>query len=143
MRNLAPLGSTATVIYDSDGFDKHNRILGRIVVNNVEINRELLKNGLGYFYFIYPFDKKIVAEYSELAQSAVTGAKGLFAPQFSNIIAPYDFRMKVRNQEGMNMVGDLETKLLYQQSDIEQVPVWRRVFFNDQQIALRNGYKLK
>lgn len=143
VRGLAPVGSTATILYDSNGFDKHNRVLGRIVVNNTEINRELLKNGLGYLYFIYPFDKKIAAEYSDLAQTAVLSAQGLFSVQFANVEAPYQFRLSVRNQEGLNMVGDLETKILYSQTDIAQVPVWRRVFFSDQQIALRNGYKLK
>ncbi|MDG0815659.1 thermonuclease family protein [Bdellovibrio svalbardensis] len=143
VRGLAPIGSTATVTYDTNGFDKHNRILGRIVVNNIEINRELLKNGLGYLYFIYPFDKKIVAEYSELARSAAVSSKGLFSPQFNDIAAPYEFRLSVRNQQGTNMVGDLETKILYSQKDITQVPVWRRVFFSDPQLAVRNGYKIK
>lgn len=143
LRSVAPVGSTAKVIYDTNGFDKHDRILGRIVVNNVEVNRVMLSEGMGYFYVIFPFDKKIISEYSDLAEQAVENRKGLFSDKYSSVEAPYEFRLHVRNQEGLNLVGDLETKILYSPSESDQVPVYRRVFFPDQQLAERAGYKRK
>lgn len=141
VRSLAPSGSEVTVIYDQNGMDKHGRVLGRVIVNEVEINREILKAGLGYLYFIFPFDKRMVSAYSEDAQSAVENRRGLFSDQYLNVLAPYDFRMNVRNQQGNNLIGDIETKILYYQTDAGQVPVWRRVFFPDAQWAQQNGYR--
>ncbi|QDK38871.1 thermonuclease family protein [Bdellovibrio sp. NC01] len=143
LRSLAPVGSTATVTYDTNGFDKHDRILGRIVVNNVEVNRAMLSEGWGYFYVIFPFDKKVIAEYSDLAEQAFENRKGLFSAKYSNVEAPYEFRLHVRNQQGLNLVGDIETKALYSPSESDQVPVYRRVFFSDQTLAERAGYKRK
>ncbi|UYL07265.1 thermonuclease family protein [Bdellovibrio sp. SKB1291214] len=138
---LVPPGSHVTVVYDDNGHDKHNRILGRVIYNNVEINREILKEGWGYMYFIYPFDKGLLATYSADSKFAVDNQRGLFASRYDKVLAPYDFRMKSRNLTGTNYVGDTETKVLYFPEDIEQIPVWRRVFFSDKNIALNNGYK--
>lgn len=141
VRNLAPVGTEITVIYDQNGMDKHGRVLGRVIANEIEINRELLKAGLGYLYFIFPFDKRIVSTYSEDAQSAVENHRGLFSNQYQNVLAPYDFRMSVKKQQGNNLIGDIQTKILYYQTDAGQVPVWRRVFFPDSQMAQQNGYR--
>ncbi|WP_413290210.1 thermonuclease family protein [Bdellovibrio sp. HCB337] len=141
LRSLAPVGATATILYEVSGMDKHDRILGRVIVDSVEVNREMLENGWGYLYFIFPFNKKIAMEYSELAKIAVEQKRGLFSETYQETIAPYEFRLKVRNQVGKNPVGDLETKKLYSPDDSHQVPVWRRVFFPDSDLASQNGYK--
>lgn len=144
LRQMAPVGATAMISYDSDGFDKHSRILGRIIVNGIEVNREMLKSGWGYYYFIAPFDKKIAAEYSELARQAAEGEQGLFSAKYIKTVQPpYEFRLTSRDQIGFNLVGDIDTKVLYQPADSNQVPVWRRVFFPDQKIAERNGYRFR
>lgn len=140
LRSLAPVGATVTVEFDADGFDKHNRILGRIFVDSIEINREMLKAGWGYLYFIFPFDKKTAVEYSQLAKSAVENNRGLFSSQFATTQAPYDFRLSVRKQEGRNLIGNLQTKRLFVPEDSSQVPVWSRVFFPEENLAKQNGY---
>lgn len=140
LRSLVPVGSTATVEFDADGFDKHNRILGRIFADGVEVNREMLKNGWGYFYFIFPFDKKIAVEYSALAKSAVDNQVGLFSAKFRETQPPYEFRLTSRHQIGLNLVGDLQTKRLYSPDDSAQVSVWNRVFFPDAALAKGAGY---
>ncbi|MBO9666805.1 MAG: thermonuclease family protein [Bdellovibrio sp.] len=141
--SLAPVGSTITVVFDDNGMDKHGRVLGRILVGDIEINREVLKAGLGYMYFIFPFDKRVSSTYSEDAESAVANHRGLFSPEYQSTLAPYDFRMSVRNQTGNNLIGDLQTKDLFYQEDADKVPVWRRVFFSDKKIAEQNGYHFK
>ncbi|MBS1970170.1 MAG: thermonuclease family protein [Bdellovibrionales bacterium] len=140
LRSLVPVGSTATVDFDGDGFDKHNRVLGRIFADGVEVNREMLKNGWGYFYFIFPFDKKIAVEYSALAKFAVDNQLGLFSAKFRETQPPYEFRLTSRHQIGLNIVGDLQTKRLYSPEDSAQVPVWNRVFFPDEGLAKSAGY---
>jgi micrococcal nuclease len=140
LRSLVPVGSTATIEFDADGFDKHNRVLGRIIVNGVEVNREMLKSGWGYMYFIYPFDKRIAAEYSLLAKSAIDHQRGLFSEKFRETQPPYEFRLTARNQVGRNIIGNIQTKKLYSPADSEQVPVWSRVFFPNEALAKGAGY---
>lgn len=140
LRSLVPVGSTATVEFDADGFDKHNRVLGRIFADGVEVNREMLRNGWGYFYFIFPFDKKIAVEYSALAKSAIDNQVGLFSEKFRATEPPYEFRLTSRHQIGLNLVGDLQTKRLYKPDDSVQVPFWNRVFFPDAALAKGAGY---
>lgn len=140
LRELLPVGVTATVQFDADGFDKHNRVLGRITVNGVEVNREMLKAGWGYMYFIFPFDKKLAVEYSALAKSAVEAQRGLFSEKFSEVPPPYEFRLSVRKQDGRNLVGNLQTKRLYSPDNIDEIPLWSRVFFPEESLAKQNGY---
>lgn len=140
LRGLVPVGTTATVQFDAADFDKHNRILGRILVDGVEVNREMLKAGWGYFYFIFPFDKKFAIEYSAVAKAAVEAQLGLFSGKFGIVQPPYEFRMTSRHQLGKNLVGNLQTKRLYSPDNIEQIPVWSRVFFPDESFAKQNGY---
>jgi micrococcal nuclease len=138
---LVPVGSNVTVLYDDNGYDKHSRVLGRVMYDNMEVNLEILKSGWGYMYFIYPFDKGLIAAYSAASKSAVDNQRGLFSSQYSDVLAPYDFRMKSRNLTGTNFVGDIETKMLYYPEDIYKIPVWRRAFFSDKNLAYSNGYK--
>lgn len=140
LRELVPVGSTATVQFDADGFDKHNRVLGRITVDGVEVNREMLKSGWGYMYFIFPFDKKLAVEFSALAKSAVDARRGLFSAKFNDVQPPYEFRLSVRNQVGRNLVGNIQTKRLYSPDHSDQIPVWGRVFFPDETLAKQVGY---
>lgn len=138
---MVPVGSFITVVYDDNGHDKHNRLLGRVIYNNVEVNLEILKEGWGYMYFIYPFDKGLIAAYSEASKFALDNQRGLFSARYSSVLAPYDFRMKSRNLTGTNFVGDIETKMLYYPEDSYKIPVWRRAFFSDKNLAFSNGYK--
>ncbi|WP_413560261.1 thermonuclease family protein [Bdellovibrio sp. HCB209] len=138
---LVPPGSNITVVYDDNGHDKHNRILGRVIYNNVEVNLEILKEGWGYMYFIYPFDKGLIAAYSEASKFAIDNQRGLFAERYTNVQAPYDFRMSSRNFTGTNFVGDIETKMLYYPEDAYKVPVWRRAFFSEKDFAFNMGYR--
>lgn len=137
LRQLLPRGTVVKISDDSD-IDRHGRVLGRLFKNSLDINKELLLQGLGYFYFIAPFNKRALMEYSEAAQIAVETRRGLFAKASEE---PYLFRLRVRKQEGKNLLGDLETKKLYAPEDIQQVPVWRRVFFSDELVAKNLGYK--
>lgn len=141
LRSLAPVGAKAVVVFDANGMDKHNRILGRIYVDDIELNREMLEAGWGYFYLIFPFDKKLAADYSDAARTAFEEGRGLFSDRFRETQAPYEFRMSVRNQEGRNLVGDISTKKLFAPEKANQVPFWSRVYFPNQELALRNGYK--
>jgi micrococcal nuclease len=137
---LAPINSVISISEDSDK-DKHGRILGLITANGVDVNKEMLRQGWGFLYFIYPFDKRIVSEYIQVAKEAYEQKRGVFAEEFAGIEEPYQFRMSAAFLKGRNPVGDFETKKLYKAEDIQSVPVWKRVFFPSTEFANANGYR--
>lgn len=137
---LVPLNSVVTISEDSQK-DKHGRILGLIVSNGVDVNKEMLRQGWGVLYFIYPFDKGIVSDYVEIAKEAYEQKRGVFSEEYAGLEEPYMFRMSVTFQKGRNPVGDFETKKLYKAEDMTSIPVWKRVFFPNSEFAQANGYR--
>lgn len=140
LKSMVPEGSTVTLSDDSQ-VDKHGRVLGRLMKDGMDVNKEMLKQGWGVIYFIYPFEKRIVSEYSKAAKEAFDNRRGIFSNEYKNIEIPYQFRLRVRNQVGRNPVGDLELKKVVSPDDVEKIPVWKRVFFPDFDLAYANGYK--
>lgn len=139
LRSLIPADGIITLSDDSQ-VDKHGRILGRLLVGNKDLNMEMLKNGWGMIYFIYPFEKRIVSDYSRAAKEAYDNRRGVFSNDYRQTQEPYQFRMKVQKQVGRNPVGDLELKKILPPEDINKVPVWKRVFFPNYEMAYQNGY---
>ncbi|KHD88897.1 MAG: endonuclease [Bdellovibrio sp. ArHS] len=136
---LAPVGSIITLSDDSQ-VDKHGRVLGRLLRNGKDINLEMLRLGWGAMYFIYPFDKRIVSDYSKASKEAYDNRRGLFSNEFKNTEIPYEFRMRVQNQVGRNLIGDFELKKVVPPEDSASIPVWKRVFFPSFDQAHQNGY---
>jgi micrococcal nuclease len=136
LRAILPKGTVVTISDDSD-VDKHGRVLGRILKGDTDVNEEMLRQGWGFLYFIAPFDKRVLNDYSDAMEEAVTQKRGLFVSKFEE---PYLFRLRVRKQVGRNLVGDLQTKQLFIPEDIGQIPLWRRVFFVDEADAKNLGY---
>lgn len=137
---LVPLNSIINISEDSQR-DKHGRILGLIHANGVDVNKEMLRQGWGYLYFIYPFDKGIVSDYIQAAKEGYEQQRGVFAADYAGLEEPYLFRMSVVFQKGRNPVGDFETKKLYKAEDVQSIPVWKRVFFPNSEFAQANGYR--
>lgn len=141
LRLLAPEGSEISIDDNFSQIDKHGRVLGRLLKNDVDINREMIRLGWGVIYFIYPFDKRIVSDYIKSAKEAHDDRRGIFSSEHQNTEMPYLFRLSVRHQVGSNLVADFELKKVLPAEHIDQVPAWRRVFFPDYDMAYSNGYK--
>lgn len=136
---LAPVGSILTLSEDSQ-VDKHGRVLGRLLRNGKDINIEMLRLGWGAMYFIYPFDKRVVSDYSKASKEAFDNKRGIFSNEFKGTEIPYEFRMRVQNQVGRNVIGDFELKKVLPPEDSANIPVWKRVFFPSFEQAYKNGY---
>lgn len=140
LASLAPVGSEIQIINGSSQVDKNGRVLGRLFKDDLDINKEMLRQGWGQLYFIFPFDKKIVSEYSLASKEAYDNHRGLFSITYQNIQEPYLFRLKVQNQIGYNSVADFEVKKVFSPEEIDKIFPWNRVFFSDLNLALANGY---
>ncbi|HEY1080277.1 MAG TPA: thermonuclease family protein [Bdellovibrio sp.] len=139
LQALIPEGRVVQITDDSQT-DKHGRILARILVDGMDVNKEMLRQGWGYLYFIYPFEKRLVSDYSKAAQEGYENSRGVFSKEFANTEEPYQFRMKIQNLEGKNPVADFETKKVMSPENLQLIPVWKRVFFPSFEFALQNGY---
>ncbi len=141
LRSLIPEDGVV-ILGDDSETDKHGRILGHIVTTDLDINLEMLKQGWGVLYFIYPFKKRLVSDFSEASREAFENHRGLFSEQYIGTEAPYDFRMRAQNLTGRNWVGDLESKKVVSQEEIASIPIWKRVFFPSLETARQYGYSL-
>lgn len=139
LRSLIPADGMITLSEDSQ-IDKHGRILGRLLNGKTELNIEMLRNGWGLIYFIYPFEKRVVSDYSKASKEAFDNRLGVFSNDYRDTQEPYQFRMRVQKQVGRNPVGDLELKKVVPPEEINKIPVWKRVFFPNYEMAYQNGY---
>lgn len=139
--SLVPVGASVTInTTDDDVTDKHNRLLGQVVYDNTDINKAMLLSGWSVFYLIAPFDKTMAKVYSEASKKAFEQGVGLFAAKYQNEELPYNFRLRVMGGYARNLVGNIETKKLYSQDQLAQVPVYARVFFPSAASARSRGY---
>lgn len=141
LRAMLPIGATLTVnTKDDELTDKHNRFLGQLVYNGVDLNREMLRAGWSAFYMIAPYDKTLAKEYSAVAKEAYFAGRGIYSQEFPNLLLPYIFRPIVMKQPGRNLVGNLETKELFSNEDVEKVPPYARMFFPNLESAKARGF---
>lgn len=140
LRSLLAINSTIEIKLSEKGIDSNNRYLGQLFFKGVDLNLEMLKAGWGAVYFIYPYDKKLVANYGEASRLADEQDKGIFSYQYQKELLPYLFRQETKGTEGTNMVGNFNTKKLYLSENIDEIPHYFRVFFPSDLMASSQGF---
>jgi endonuclease YncB( thermonuclease family) len=83
-------GKTVTVV--KSGEDRYGRILGFVFVGDVNVNKELLKNGLAWHYKYFNKDEEL----ARLETQARLKKIGIWSE--TNPLAPWDFRRKYNNR---------------------------------------------
>ncbi len=138
--SLIPADKIITLANESQT-DRHGRILGVLKVNNLEINKEILRNGWGLPYDIDGANHDKLLEYAEACLEAEENQRGMFASENKEEFEePYNFRMRIQNKLGRNIIGNILTQKLYTALEIQQVPVCLRVFFSNEILAQSKGY---
>ncbi len=80
------LNQSATV--KAHGLDKYGRTLGRVYVNNVDVNAALVEQGAAWVYVQYASDARLFT----LEQQARAAQRGLWALPEAQRIPPWDWR---------------------------------------------------
>lgn len=140
LKSILPVDAQIKIELPSGSMDSNGRYLGQIFYKGIDINLEMLSRGMGAVYFIFPYDKKMVAEYLEAAELADLMGVGIFSPEYSKTPLPYMFRQNVKGVLGTNLIADYQTKKLFTADRIELVPHYRRVFFSSEETALIHGF---
>lgn len=76
------------IVNNSRKYDRYKRLIAEIYVNDICVNKELVKNGLAWHFKKYSTN----SDYSELEQTAKQSKAGLWADE--NPTPPWAFRTK-------------------------------------------------
>lgn len=123
------------------------RLYAQVIYLGVDLNKELLKQGLAVTYVLAPFDDETLQAYSNALESAVENELGIYDGQFRNsqlahnLLEPYLFRLQVEGKAGHYLIGDIKSKKLYSGEDIQEVAVYNRIFFHNLEIAEQAGFR--
>lgn len=141
LRALLPEGTMIRVETGDVVTEKWDRILGTVYLGDINVNKELLRQGYGMPYFIYPFENSMVNEYREACEEAQKYGRGVFDAENPLEYEPYVFRMRAAGQRPTNLVGDMVSKEFFAPNDYRKVPVCNRVFFYKDRNAETYGYR--
>lgn len=140
LQSMLPIKSMVRIELPENGLDNNGRYLGQIIYNQRDLNLEMLKAGWGAVYFIFPFDKKIVASYIHISKVASEEGRGIFSAKYKGESLPYIFRQAAKGTPGTNIVADFVSKKIYSAESIESIPHYQRVFFTSEEIARSRGF---
>jgi endonuclease YncB( thermonuclease family) len=94
---LANMVFNKSVIVSWQNNDRYGRILGKVLVDDVDVNLEQIKAGIAWFYRQYQKQQPIQdqADYATAEQEAKANRLGLWIDE--DPIAPWNFRRAKRN----------------------------------------------
>ena len=95
-----------SVQVESSGRDRYGRVLGRVYVGSLDINRELIRLGAAWAYRDYLTDKTLLQVESE----ARSDRRGLWALPESQRIPPHQWRRSTREVAALPTSGGCGTK---------------------------------
>ena len=101
LRNLIPIGTIVDIKTGQKEVDRNTRILGEVFYEGLNINLELLTQGLAVMYFIYPYNKTQFNNYREACINTYNLQLGIFDPT-QNTQIPYEWRMNIQERKGTN-----------------------------------------
>jgi endonuclease YncB( thermonuclease family) len=91
------------VTVEDKGKDMYGRTIGRVFVNNIDVNEDMVFQGLAIHYKRYSKDPKIAAA----EQNAKTNKRGLWIDP--NAIPPEQFRRDQKHQKNLAQSQDIDT----------------------------------
>ncbi|GGE30135.1 hypothetical protein GCM10011571_35410 [Marinithermofilum abyssi] len=139
LQQLLPPGTTITIETDTEETDAYGRLLAHIWKGNLDVNKEMLRQGHAVTYYIWP-NMKYYETYRSAMLEAKNAGRNIWNPQNPLPELPFEFRDRVSGSQQDKYVGDYYTKKYVQPADYKQVPVENRVFFWNAQDAQQAGY---
>lgn len=91
---LSALVYRKTVTVNVDGVDRYGRTLGRVYLDKMDVNAELVRIGAAWVYRRYSHDKSLIGLESE----AKTAGAGLWALPATDQVPPWEWRKAARRR---------------------------------------------
>lgn len=148
MAKLIPVGTQVSVI--SYGTDNHGRVLGRIFVGSLDVNKHMVEKGFAAPYLICAAGDDCTSDYFKitgglenlsLCERAREKGVGIFTPGDELPELPFMFRLRMQKRKADKFVGDAKSKKLYAPADYAKVDTCNRVFFWKEEEAKSAGFK--
>ncbi|GGE28159.1 hypothetical protein GCM10011571_32820 [Marinithermofilum abyssi] len=137
--NLLPPGTKITLETDVDEVDGYGRLLAHVWKGNLDVNKEIVRQGHAVTYYIWP-NMKYFEEYRSAMVEAKNNGRNIWNPSNPLPELPFEFRLRVDGRAPDKYVGDYYTKKYVQPAQYKQVPVENRVFFWNEADAQQAGY---
>ncbi|MEN4007351.1 MAG: thermonuclease family protein [Methanobacterium sp.] len=141
LQRLLPSGTVITVVTDRVEVDEMGRVLGYVYRGNLNVNRELLRQGHAVTHVIWPNTYSRFSDFRAALLEARLAGRGMWNPSNPIQELPFEYRLRVFNRRFERYVGDFSTKTFVSPADYRRVPVENRVQFWTRQDAVNAGYR--
>lgn len=96
--HLSELVAGKSVVVDYDKYDRYQRVLGKVLLNDLDMNLKQIEAGMAWHYKKYENEQTISdrIKYSDAEREARRVRRGLW--QDTNPMAPWDYRQAKREQ---------------------------------------------
>jgi micrococcal nuclease len=146
LAKMAPLGSKA--ILEDNGLDKYKRTLGRVIIQDKDINLAMVRSGWGIPYIICEgkecdesfLERENVAAYFEACKAARDDKQGIFDTKNPLTEMPFEFRLRMQKRKADKFVGSFSSKEYFLPEDYREVDVCDRVFFMNESDTKKLGF---
>ncbi|WP_188455980.1 5'-nucleotidase C-terminal domain-containing protein [Virgibacillus oceani] len=142
MNELLQPGDEVLVKIGEEPTDDYGRLLAEVIrkEDNLNVNLEMVRQGLAVTYFIAPFDKEVYPTYQNVVKQAKNAGLGIWNPEDPLLELPFEFRANDDQKGFSKYVGNSDTMKYVLPDDWADVPVENRAFFWDEQTAQDYGY---
>ena len=138
LQTQLPKGTEVKLRLGKEQKDNYGRLLAYIFKEDTDINKDMLSKGHAVTYFIWP-NMMYLEEYQRTMEQAKNAKLGMWSTP--GLELPFEFRLRVSNQQPNKYAGDYTTKTYVQPDQYKQVAVEKRVFFFTEEDASAAGYK--
>lgn len=135
LKELLPLESRVQIELDVKPTDVYGRLLGYVIKDGVEINLQMVREGMALPLFFAPNLSK-AEMYKEAGELAQVQRAGVFGS--GDVQVPTEFRVENSGRDEAKYVGSIHGGDVLPFSQREQIPLLERVFFvNEEHISGR------
>lgn len=138
LKQLLPEGKAVKIRLDQQICDPHNRTLGYVYVDGVNLNRLMIEEGWAVNYCVAPNTAQC-EDFAELVEQNIKEKHGFLGDP--SVKVPYVFRADAYQSDYVYYIGNILTKRVVYSTHIEDVPIPQRVFFYSRRQVLP-PYKL-
>ncbi|WP_099156638.1 5'-nucleotidase C-terminal domain-containing protein [Virgibacillus ndiopensis] len=142
MNELLQPGDEVLVKIGEEPTDDYGRLLAEVIRKDdgLNVNLEMVRQGLAVTYFIAPFDEEVYPTYQDAVKRAKDAGLGIWNPENPLRELPFEFRANDDQKGFSKYVGNSDTMKYVLPDDWADVPVEKRAFFWDEQTAQDYGY---
>jgi len=144
LQNLLESGDEVRLKLGEEATDDYGRLLAEVIRKDDGKNTNLMMVEQGYAvtYFIHPFKSDLTyLTYQQATKEAVEKEYGIWDDSTNLLELPFEFRVRDQDKGFTKFVGNYSNREYVQPGNWDDVPVHKRVFFWNEDDAIKAGYE--